>query len=58
MAREFHVIAGKYQDFEDIQIEDIKYNKCVNSLEKAEEIIRDKKLTEYQICRIEVYGFD
>lgn len=57
MAREFHVVAGKYEDFDGEQIENIKFCDCTETLEAAEKLISDNKLYTYPICRIEVYGF-
>lgn len=57
MAKEFNVLAGKYDDYEGEQIENIKFAGTFDSLEKAEMIISERQLNQYPFCRVEITGY-
>lgn len=53
----FSIMAGKPEPFYDEYTENIKFCDETASLEEALNIINDKKLYAYPICRIVITGF-
>ncbi|UBN53075.1 hypothetical protein [Pantoea agglomerans] len=49
----YTILAGKWDDGE----ENIKFCDDVASMEEAQQIIAEKQLHTYPICRVEVTGF-
>lgn len=55
MNRDYVVFAGDYEDYQGKSVENIKYCDSFHNLEEAEKCIRDKKLNNYPICRVEIH---
>ncbi|WP_340621904.1 hypothetical protein [Xenorhabdus siamensis] len=55
MKKEFHVVAGKWEEYEGKMEENIKFCDFFDTMEAAEQCVIENKLTLYPICRVEVY---
>lgn len=57
MALSYTVLAGKPDSDDGHYYENIKFCDSADSMEAAQQIIADKQLYTYPICRVEVTGF-
>ncbi|CDG98488.1 hypothetical protein XBP1_310003 [Xenorhabdus bovienii str. puntauvense] len=55
MKKEFHVVAGKYETFDDELEENVKFCDFFDTIEEAKKCVIDNKLTSYPFCRIETH---
>ncbi|MBC8949338.1 hypothetical protein [Xenorhabdus sp. TS4] len=55
MNKEFCVLAGKWEEYEGEQTENIEVSHFFYTLEEAEKYIVENKLTSYPFCRVEIH---